>query len=233
MTLAMSASAIYAREADTPAEMLRKLDDALSDELSTTEMYLTAFYGVIDPAAGSLTYANAGHAHAFVVRADGRADRLLATDPPVGFAGPDSYRQETVPWTGPDDLLLLFTDGLPDAISARNVELFCICMREYAAYRPRRFAGRIAIFRTAHPRFDLCDPLPLWKRLTDGVDVFTIAGTHGTIMEKHHVSSVARQLSRYLAGAGGGRVNGWQEQTEAPYAGAVVASEERHRRVTT
>jgi len=120
MTLAMSASAIYAREADTPAEMLRKLDDALSDELSSTEMYLTAFYGVIDPAAGSLTFANAGHAHAFVVRADGRADRLLATDPPVGFAGPDSYRQETVPWTGPDDLLLLFTDGLPDAISAKD-----------------------------------------------------------------------------------------------------------------
>ena len=120
MTLAMSASAIYAREAETPAEMLRKLDDALSDELSTTEMYLTAFYGVIDPAAGLLTFANAGHAHAFVVRADGRADRLLATDPPVGFAGPDSYRQETVPWTGPDDLLLLFTDGLPDAISAKD-----------------------------------------------------------------------------------------------------------------
>jgi sigma-B regulation protein RsbU (phosphoserine phosphatase) len=67
-----------------------------------------------------LTFANAGHAHAFVVRADGRLDRLLATDPPVGFAGPDSYRQETVPWTGPDDLLLLFTDGLPDGISAKD-----------------------------------------------------------------------------------------------------------------
>jgi sigma-B regulation protein RsbU (phosphoserine phosphatase) len=120
MTLAMSASAIYARESDTPAEMLRKLDDALNDELSTTEMYLTAFYGVIDPAAGVLTFSNAGHAHAFIVRADGSLVRLLATDPPVGFAGPDSYRQETVAWTGPDDLLLLFTDGLPDAISAKD-----------------------------------------------------------------------------------------------------------------
>jgi sigma-B regulation protein RsbU (phosphoserine phosphatase) len=120
MTLAMSASAIYAREADSPAEMLRKLDDALHDELSTTEMYLTAFYGVIDSAAGMLTYANAGHAHAFVVRSDGRTDRLLATDPPVGFAGPDSYRQESTPWHGPDDILLLFTDGLPDAISAKD-----------------------------------------------------------------------------------------------------------------
>ncbi|MGE0160105.1 MAG: PP2C family protein-serine/threonine phosphatase [Gemmatimonadales bacterium] len=120
MTLAMSASAIYAREADSPAEVLRKLDDALSDELSSTEMYLTAFYGVIDAAAGTLTFANAGHAHAFVVRADGRAERLVATDPPVGFAGPDAYRQECVPWHSPNDLLLLFTDGLPDAISAKD-----------------------------------------------------------------------------------------------------------------
>ncbi len=120
MTLAMSASAIYAREADSPAEVLRKLDDALHDELSTTEMYLTAFYGVIDPAAGVLTYSNAGHAHAFVVRADGRPDRLLATDPPVGFSGPDSYRQESIVWHSPDDLLVLFTDGLPDAISPND-----------------------------------------------------------------------------------------------------------------
>ena len=120
MTLAMSASAIYAREEDAPAEVLRKLDDALSDELSSTEMYLTAFYGVIDPGAGLLTFSNAGHAHAFVVRADGRAERLVATDPPVGFAGPDSYRQESVPWHGKDDVLVLFTDGLPDAISAKD-----------------------------------------------------------------------------------------------------------------
>src|SRR4029450_8700779 len=66
---------------------------------------------------------------------------------------------------------------VPDAISARNYELYWICMREYAACRPRPFPGRIAMFRTAHPPFDMCDPLPLWKRLTDGVDVFTVDGT--------------------------------------------------------
>ena len=117
MTLTMSAAGIYAREADSPAEVLRKLDDALADELSSTEMYLTMIFGVIDPAAGVLVYSNAGHPHAFVVRADGSADRLTATDPPVGFAGPDAYHQETVAWNSPDDLLLLFTDGLPDSFS--------------------------------------------------------------------------------------------------------------------
>jgi sigma-B regulation protein RsbU (phosphoserine phosphatase) len=120
MTLAMSAAAIYAREADSPAEVLRQLDDALKDELASTEMYLTLFYGVIDPAAGVLVYSNAGHPHAFAVHEDGSYERLTATDPPVGFAGPDSYLEDSVPWNASNDLLFLFTDGLPDTLPPQD-----------------------------------------------------------------------------------------------------------------
>jgi sigma-B regulation protein RsbU (phosphoserine phosphatase) len=117
MTLTMSAAGIYAREHDSPARVLREMDDALRDELETTEMFLTVFYGVVDPSAGTLTYSNAGHPHAFVVHEDGGLDRLTATDPPVGFAGPESYTQTRVDWTPETDLLLLFTDGLSDILS--------------------------------------------------------------------------------------------------------------------
>jgi sigma-B regulation protein RsbU (phosphoserine phosphatase) len=120
MTLAISAAGIYAREAESPAGVLRKLDDSLSEELESTEMYLTLFYGVIDPAAGVLVYSNAGHAHAFAVHSDGSTERLGATDPPVGFAGPAAYREESIAWSSPDDLLLLFTDGLPDSLDSRK-----------------------------------------------------------------------------------------------------------------
>jgi len=118
MTLAMSAAGIYAREHDAPADVLRGLDDALRDELETTEMFLTLFYGVIDPAAGTLVYANAGHPHAFLIRGEGGSERLEATDPPVGFAGPDAYHQACRTWQVRDDLLLLFTDGLSDALTS-------------------------------------------------------------------------------------------------------------------
>jgi sigma-B regulation protein RsbU (phosphoserine phosphatase) len=120
MTLTISAAGIYAREADSPAEVLRKLDDALAEELASTEMYLTVFYGVIDPAAGVLVYANAGHPHAFAIHADGTSERLEATDPPVGFAGPDAYHEASVAWHGGEDILLLFTDGLPDSLRERD-----------------------------------------------------------------------------------------------------------------
>ena len=120
MTLAMSAAGIYAREAESPAAVLRKLDDALCEELASTEMFLTVLYCVIDSAAGVLTYANAGHPHAFAIRRDGTSARLTATDPPVGFAGPEAYGEESIVWNRGEDVLLLFTDGLSDTLAPRD-----------------------------------------------------------------------------------------------------------------
>jgi sigma-B regulation protein RsbU (phosphoserine phosphatase) len=118
MTLTMSAAGIYAREHDSPAQVLRDLDDALREELETTEMFLTVFYGVLDPANGRLVYSNAGHPHAFAIDGGGGPSRLTATDPPVGFAGPASYCEEQIRWTPGEDLLLLFTDGLSDTLAS-------------------------------------------------------------------------------------------------------------------
>jgi sigma-B regulation protein RsbU (phosphoserine phosphatase) len=115
MALAMSAASIYASEFSVPAKVLNHVDEALRDELETTEMYLSLFYAVLDPRAGTLTWSNAGHPHAFLVGADGCFDRLAATDPPVGIAAGD-YGEEVRPWDPEGDVVLLFTDGLSDAL---------------------------------------------------------------------------------------------------------------------
>jgi phosphoserine phosphatase RsbU/P len=117
MALSMSAASIYALEGGRPSAVLRQLDDALRDELETTEMYLSLFYGVLDAGEGNLTYSNAGHPHAFAIHPDGSYERLDATDPPVGIAGPTSFDEEVVPWRPGEDLLLLFTDGLSDTLA--------------------------------------------------------------------------------------------------------------------
>jgi acetoacetyl-CoA synthetase len=110
---------------------------------------------------------------------------------------------------------------VPETMRARNRELYRIGVREFIAYRPRRFPGKITLLRIAEPRFDMCDPLPLWKRLADGVDVFTVDGTHGTIMEDRHVNSVALQLSRCLAS--GESTTPWQDKTDPERARVVVS----------
>jgi phosphoserine phosphatase RsbU/P len=116
MALTMSAVAINASDGDPPAEVLRRTHRALIEELETTEMFVTLVYAVIDPVAGTLTYANAGHHHAFRVTGDGAAQRLEVTNPPLGMVDLDGYTEASTAWTAGKDLLFLFTDGLPDSL---------------------------------------------------------------------------------------------------------------------
>jgi sigma-B regulation protein RsbU (phosphoserine phosphatase) len=120
MALAMSAATIYAAEFGTPSMVLRHLDDALHDELESTEMYLTLFYGVLDPAERKLVFSNAGHPHGFLLRTGGTWDRLAATDPPVGIGESSAYGQVEVSLDPDIDLLVLFTDGLLGSLASEN-----------------------------------------------------------------------------------------------------------------
>jgi len=114
MALTMSAAAIHSQRTADPGEMLHSLFSTLRDELTTTEMFISAFYAVIDPVAGELRYSNTGHPHAFLLSRERGFERLAASDPPLGM---DEKRPLTVcrPWTPGDDLLVLFTDGVSDA----------------------------------------------------------------------------------------------------------------------
>ncbi|HEX6558180.1 MAG TPA: GAF domain-containing SpoIIE family protein phosphatase [Longimicrobiales bacterium] len=120
MALTMSAAAIYAQESAPPATVLQRIHQALIKELESTEMYLTLFYCVLDPHARQLTYANAGHPHAFRISADGTVRRLGATDPPLGMSPFEQYGEDLVAWGADEDLLVLFTDGLSDAFCAKS-----------------------------------------------------------------------------------------------------------------
>ena len=121
MALTMSASAIHAQTTADPGAMLDALRATLRDELATTEMFISAFYGIVDPVKKTLRYANTGHPHAFVVSADGSVERLPALDPPLGMV-------EAHPATGTrawqrDELLLLFTDGISEARNRQDARL--------------------------------------------------------------------------------------------------------------
>jgi sigma-B regulation protein RsbU (phosphoserine phosphatase) len=119
MALVMSAAGIHAASSFTPDETLSLLLESLSKELASTEMYLTVFYGVIDPDGKHLVYSSAGHQHAFRVPATGDPVRLETTAPPLGLAAPGSIDRLDIEWDGDKDLLCLWTDGL---VESRNEE---------------------------------------------------------------------------------------------------------------
>lgn len=115
MALVLSAAGIHAAAAGSPAEALNRLLASVRAELAKTEMHLSLFYGVLDPRAGILRYANAGHPHAFRVRRDGEAARLGATAPPLGLSEEETTAGAESPWVAGRDLLLLVSDGITEA----------------------------------------------------------------------------------------------------------------------
>ena len=115
MALVMSAAGIHAAAEATPDETLTALLESLSTELAKTEMHFSVFYGVLDPHAGRLSYASAGHPHAFRVPRSGSPERLEATAPPLGLAALGTIQRRQVTWVPGTDLLVLWTDGLVDA----------------------------------------------------------------------------------------------------------------------
>ncbi len=101
--------------ADTlPDQALAALRDALGEELTNNEMYLSLFYGILDPREGNLVYSNAGHPHAFRIPHVGSAERLAATAAPLGLHEGSPFGCETTTWDFTHDLLVLFTDGFID-----------------------------------------------------------------------------------------------------------------------
>jgi sigma-B regulation protein RsbU (phosphoserine phosphatase) len=120
MAQAMAAAGIHAEAAESPSDALYRLEESLGGELQRTEMFLTAFYAVIDPVANNVIFANAGHALAFLVDGEtGHVERLPATRTPLGVTverGADLTR----PWRHRRDVLCLLTDGVTDALGARN-----------------------------------------------------------------------------------------------------------------
>ena len=82
-------------------------------------MFVTMFLGILDPATGTLTYVNGGHDSPAIIATDGTVkNRLKPTGPAVGMLPGSNYDIEQVKLE-PGELLMAFSDGVPDA---RNPE---------------------------------------------------------------------------------------------------------------
>jgi sigma-B regulation protein RsbU (phosphoserine phosphatase) len=104
-------AAINARALDA----VKLTSDYIAITHEDMSMFVTLFFGVLDPATGTLSYINAGHNSPFVVSPTGGLKaELTPTGPAVGLLpGMNFEIQQTV--LEPGDLLLTFTDGVTEA----------------------------------------------------------------------------------------------------------------------
>ena len=94
---------------------------------SPASKYATFFYGHYDAASNCLTYVNAGHNPPLLLRRtnDGKGDSELlhldAGGPPVGLLPVSEYEEAKVDLRE-NDLLVLFTDGISEAMNSADEE---------------------------------------------------------------------------------------------------------------
>jgi sigma-B regulation protein RsbU (phosphoserine phosphatase) len=79
-------------------------------------MFVTAFYGVLDPDTGRFRYVNAGHNPPFLLSSQRskHVDHLGKTGMALGVLEEASWQQKVVK-IAPGDCLLLYTDGITEA----------------------------------------------------------------------------------------------------------------------
>lgn len=123
-------------------------------------MFVTLFYGLLDPATGELTYVNAGHDPPLQYRAaTDEWEMLWPTGPVLGIDESMSYEQHTIQLDS-DDFLLLYTDGVTDAINSRQQEYGRVRLRQIVATERRAPAVKLmgALERDLHDFVDGSDP---------------------------------------------------------------------------
>lgn len=102
-----------------PDALLTHLNRQLTRTYTRSGTFVTAFYAVLDPDARTMTYSAAGHNPPRLVR-DGRVLSLDgAGSLPLGVVEDQRYGEATVRLE-PGDLLVLYTDGITEAMPARG-----------------------------------------------------------------------------------------------------------------
>jgi len=116
--MALTRSLIHAeaKHSSSPRQVLLNVHRLLL-EISQSDMFVTVFYGVLDPARGALRYARAGHDRPLLFSPSSGECRLLAADGILLGLVEEVRLEEVSVDLCSGDLLVLYTDGITDANS--------------------------------------------------------------------------------------------------------------------
>jgi serine phosphatase RsbU (regulator of sigma subunit) len=95
-----------------PAKVLKTANQHILRN-ARANLFVTVFFGVLDPTTGLLHYANAGHTPPFLVGSKG-IKTLNNTGMPLGIDEENDWGSDEIV-ISPGEMLLLYTDGVTDA----------------------------------------------------------------------------------------------------------------------
>ena len=104
-----------------PGDVLTEVNSLLQED-NDAAMFVTVFYAEYNPANGLLSYANGGHNPPIVVHADGSSTILPRTNGIALGILPDLQYEQNAVTLAPGDALVLYTDGITEAVNAQDEE---------------------------------------------------------------------------------------------------------------
>jgi sigma-B regulation protein RsbU (phosphoserine phosphatase) len=107
------------RRHNPAATLMRANRSIVRDIRSASRLFLSAFYAILDPHSGRLTYANGGHNWPLWVRAATREVQPLRARGMLLGIFPDIELEEHEIQIAPGDLIVFYTDGVTEA---KNVD---------------------------------------------------------------------------------------------------------------
>ncbi len=167
MTMIRQALRTEARGIKDAAEVLARLNELVLGDMKKG-MFVTVFYVIIDSKRRRLNYASAGHNPMILYRASTQKTYYLNPRGfPIGIqlTEPDLFRKSIESDTlqlAEDDLLLLYTDGITEAMNSRRQifgeERLLQAIRQYGHLRAQPFVealrGEILAFTEECPQSD-------------------------------------------------------------------------------
>jgi len=102
-----------------PEDVFRDANTIITAE-QKANMFVTAFFGVLDPALRTFTYVNAGHNSPMVLHAnDDHVIELEPTGIALGLMEDSLYKKANISLTS-GDIIVLFTDGVTEATNMKE-----------------------------------------------------------------------------------------------------------------
>ena len=153
-----------------PGDVLREVNSLLLED-NEMSMFVTLLYAVYDPETGQLTYANGGHNTPIILHPDGSCDQLELTGGIALGVVPDMEFAQSSVTVQPGDALILYTDGVTEAMNAQEEEFgmhrLCQILSDTSSRDPQDlnnaiFAG-IRAFAGETPQSDDITCLTLYR----------------------------------------------------------------------
>ena len=119
MAIARTVTRAAAQDCDRPGDCMRQVNDAICAQ-NPHDLFVTLFYGILDPVTGRLGYANAGHNAPFLMRPDGAIETLPMTGGVAIGVMPGLPYDENDLVLESGDTLFLYTDGISEAMNAEG-----------------------------------------------------------------------------------------------------------------